>query len=202
MSRLIEFICSNPLLLKLQKEYISIFRFGLKRAKYNVGLEDGTNNLLLNFVDFVFLIVYCVLSGYNVYKTFDLSKPPSYLVFTLNMLNLSRYYIANKIKIRDVKNVYLKKNVGQHIENLNVESTKVRTIIECMSLSVSMFFTIIGRLWGIDLFGIRSVSRVAIVSVVIVIFTGIEGIISIAVNMFKAEPKIYVESKKEGDEGC
>lgn len=91
MSRLIEFICSNPLLLKLQKEYISIFRFGLKRAKYNVGLEDGTNNLLLNFVDFVFLIVYCVLSGYNVYKTFDLSKPPSYLVFTLNMQHFTSF---------------------------------------------------------------------------------------------------------------
>lgn len=198
MSRLIELVCSNPLLLKLQKKYISIFRFGLKKAKYNVDLEDGTNNLLLNFVDFVFLLLYCALSGYNVYKTFDLTKPPSYLMFTLNMLNLSRYYIANKIKIRDVKNAYLKKNEGS-IENLNVESAKARTIIECMALSVSAFFTIVGRLLGKDLFGVRSVSIVAIVSVVIVIFTGIEGIISIAVNMFMAEPKIYIESKREGD---
>lgn len=201
MSRLIKFICSNPLFLKLQKKYISIFRFGLKKAKYNVGLEDGTNNLLLNFVDLVFLLVYCALSGYNVYKTFNLTKPPSYLMFTLNMLNLSRYYISNKIKIRDVKNAYLKENTGC-IENLNVESAKVRTIIECMALCVSAFFTIIGRLFGIDPFGVRSVSIVAIISVVIVIFTGIEGIISIAVNMFIAEPKIYVESKKEGDEKC
>lgn len=54
MRKLIEFICSHPLLLKLQKIYISIFRFGLKRAKYNVGLENGTNNLLLNFIDFIF----------------------------------------------------------------------------------------------------------------------------------------------------
>lgn len=170
----------------------------LEKGQYKVGLEDGTNNLLLNFVDFTFLLIYCVLSGYNVYKTFDLNTSPSYLLFILNIMELLRYYIANKVKIRDVKKAYLKEH-GGCLGNLNIEATKFRTIIECVSLSVSTVFIVVGRVWGNDILGIKSVSVVALISVVIVIFTGIENVIGIAVNMFKAEPKIFIELKEEGE---
>lgn len=201
MSRIIRIICSSSLVCKLKRGFIDVLRWFLKKGKYKLELDAGTNNLLLNFIDFIFLLLYCALSGYNVIRTFDLNKAPSYLVFTLNILNLLRYYIQNKVIIRDAKNAYLAKN-GGNLENLNVVSSGIRTIFESGSLCISMFFILVGRIFDTDILGIRSASVVAIVSIIIVIFTFIEEINRIAINMFKAEPKVYIDSEKEGDQKC
>ncbi|MEY8522012.1 hypothetical protein AALA90_03145 [Lachnospiraceae bacterium 38-10] len=42
----------------VKKKYIGVFRFVLKLGKYEWELDEGTNNSLLNFVDFISLMVY------------------------------------------------------------------------------------------------------------------------------------------------
>lgn len=183
----------------VRKRYVGVFRCVLKWGKYKCELDEGTNNLLLNFVEFLSLMIYCGLSGYNVFKTFDITKPPSYLMFTLNVVNLTRYFISNIIIIRDAMNKCVAENNGVLPENVNIASTKFRIINESLCLCVSLVFILLGRGFNIDLFGIPSVSVVAWVSVAIVIFTAIEGIISIGINMFKAKPKIYVVLQEGGE---
>lgn len=183
----------------VKKKYIGVFRFVLKLGKYEWELDEGTNNLLLNFVDFISLMVYCGLSGYNVIKTFDITKPPSYLMFMLNVANLMRYFISNKIIIRDAKNKFVADHKEVLREDVNVASTTFRIISESLCLCISLVFILLGRGFNIDLFGIPSVSVVAVVSVAIVFFTALEEIISIGINMFKAKPKIYTVSQEGGE---
>lgn len=183
--------------MKIIQYYIRIFKYILQKAGYNFNLSDGTNNLIYNFVDFLSLFAYCSLSGYNTYKTFDINMSPSYSIFITNILMLIRYYIANVIKINDVKIEYVDKhrNEGISLKNLNVTTSKILNVIEAGSIVISTIFIVTGKIWGIEILGIKSVSIVAVVSVIIIILTGVEGIMNIGVNMFKAEPKIFVERR-------
>ncbi|MEY8522011.1 hypothetical protein AALA90_03140 [Lachnospiraceae bacterium 38-10] len=110
-----------------------------------------------------------------------------------------RYFISNKIIIRDAKNKFVADHKEVLREDVNVASTTFRIISESLCLCISLVFILLGRGFNIDLFGIPSVSVVAVVSVAIVFFTALEEIISIGINMFKAKPKIYTVLQEGGE---
>ncbi len=183
---------------QIRRIYISFFRWLLEYSGYKFGIKQGTNNLLANFLDLICLCVYCFLSGYNTFKTFNINKQPSYVMFTLNLMCLIRFYIGNLIKIHDAKKQFMDKNCPNNGNNIHVRVAAVLIIIEFLSIVCSGFFILVGRLWKMDILGVRSASAVAWISLVIVLVTLYEGLISIGSNMFKAKPRIYGDIEEEG----
>ena len=201
MSTIIEKIFNSPQILDLQKRYISVFQWVLKKCGYNLYSNPGTNNFTLNFLDFMSLVSYCVLSSYNIFKTFNVSIPPSYLMFTLNLLCLLRLYLGNDVRIRDAKNRYLQGHQNESDQNIHIRSTTIISVLEILCLIASIIFIMAGRVFNENIFGVSSASAVAWISLAIIVFTFVEGFITIGVNMFQASPLVYIR-QKEGEEEC
>lgn len=181
----------NILLNKAWKIFIQFSKYVLKHTGYKIQKDDGKHNWKLNICNFIFLIIYCALSGYNIYLTVFVSlSPPSDLLYFINAINIFRLFLGNVIKIKDTKEE-CKSNDFMMTTEVYVKSMNILALFEALSLCLTMIFIISGSLFHIDLFGIPSSSVISLMSVIIIIFIGVEGYRGIIINMFQARPYIY-----------
>ena len=124
---------------------------------------------------------------------FDATKAPSYSMFAINILMLLRYFVENKISISDRLLRYKKEAGVTDDSKIRVFATSIRVVLECIFLILAMVFILLARYYKEELFSISSVLVVAGVSFFIIIFTAVEETIHIAINMFLAEPCIYIK---------
>lgn len=166
-----------------------LMKFCLKKTNYECSTE--TNDIALHTLDIIFVFIYFLLSLYNIITTFTMQKPPSYLMYFLNFVTLSRYFLSNIINTQIAKKQFIKENNNENIPDINVSSKITLIIVECITLCTSLIFIAMGRLFSINLFGIPTVSIVACVSFIIVITTLIEEFLKISISFYNAKPKIY-----------
>lgn len=185
---------------ELMDYFLKISAFILKKTGYKTYEKSGRNNYHLNLVNFSFLIIYCVLSLYNCYKTTLSITNPSYLVFAMNTFAVARLFIGHRIKIHDLVKNYAEEANTTSTENFHIKSTSILSAFEALTIFLSLLFILFGRFTDIDLLGIPSLSITSGISVINILFIGVEGYMDAIINMFQATPKGYAarDSEQEG----
>lgn len=185
---------------KLMDYFFKLSAFILKKTGYNTYDKSGRNNYHLNLVNFSFLVMYCILSLYNCYKSTLNVVNPSYLIFSMNTLAVARLFIGHRIKIRDLVKRYAEDANTTSTENFHIKSTSILSAFEASTIFLSVLFILFGRFTNIDLLGIPSLSITSGISVVNILFVGVEGYMDAIINMFQATPKGYTARDLDQEE--
>lgn len=153
---------------ELKSIYIKLLKILLERRDYKLGNCNGMHNFRTNNIYLFFLIIYFVLSVYNVGKAFYSISSFSYVTFLINTSELTKLFLANKVKIKDLTQQKIKEKEdimkSPFAKKLKVGPNSNVIIFEGISIGILLVSIFCAGILNINFFGIPSPCIVAIAS--------------------------------------
>lgn len=164
----------------------------LIKIGYNIIYDKGNNNIGYNLLEFIFLLIYTILSSLNIVESIS-SSSVSLIMYGMNLIVLLKIFFDNQIQFNDIKNDYIENNKNLLASDLYIRSAVFRTYLEAMTCIIFLIIILLSFFNNHVLY----LYIIICFSIITLLCSFFEGCIAIAQNLFKAKPKMYNEIKEK-----
>lgn len=176
----------------------------LEYSKYRITNEKGNHNIIHNSFYLLMALVYAFFSWFELFRGFDITSEPNYVMIVINIACLYKIYLSDRISLRnelDELRNKVKKNEINNVGEFDIPRGRVRLVGEGAALVVEIIlivsFALLNRLAGASEPYVSYITSIKMGMVLfdafVVLFTLFNDVFCVARDMFEAESRTFQE---------